>query len=88
MNPQGGLIPYVMPPVWKCPKPADEGPLPGEDRIRLDQSQPGPNVRCPIQDNEEEPVVEAEMDPFPPNSPQQDFVSLPEHGVLREDTLS
>jgi hypothetical protein len=37
---------------------------------------------------EEKPVVEADMDPLLPDSPQRDLVFVLEHGVLREDSPS
>ena len=43
------------------------------------------DVSCPIQDNEEEPVVEAETNPFRVDVPQEDFIFLPGHSILREE---
>ena len=74
--------------MFKRPEPPNEGPLPGEDRIRLNQRQSVLDVSSPIQDYEEEPVVEAEMNPFLPDFPQEDFIFLPEYGVLREGSPS
>jgi hypothetical protein len=44
------------------------------------------DLSCPIHDNEEERVVEAEMNPFLADFSQKDFVFLLEHGVFREES--
>ena len=44
-----------------------------------------PKVSCPIQDNEKQLIVDIEMNPLLPDSPQQDVVFLLEQRVFRED---
>jgi hypothetical protein len=69
-------------PVFKGPKPLQQCSLPGEDRFRLDQRQLVLDVSCPVQDNEEQLVVDAEFNPLLPDPPQQDLVFLLEQSVL------
>jgi hypothetical protein len=72
--------------VLKCPKPLHQGSLPVEQSFRLDQRQPLFDVGCPVQDNDEQLVAYAEMNPLLPNPPQQDFASLLVQRVFRENS--
>jgi hypothetical protein len=50
-----------------------------------EQQQNKMSVSCLIQDNEEQRVVNVEVNPLLPDSPQQDVILLLEQRVFRED---
>jgi len=55
--------------VFKGLKPLQQGSLPGEHCFRLDQRQLALDVGGPVQHNQEELIVEAEMDFLFPHLP-------------------
>ena len=60
--------------VFKGPEPLQQCSLPGEKRFRLDQRQSVLDIGRPVQDNQEQLVVDVEMDPLLPPFPCQDLV--------------
>lgn len=60
--------------VFKCPKPLSQSSLPAEERFRLNQRQSVLDIGRPVQDDQEQLVVDVEMDPLLPHFPCQDLV--------------
>lgn len=70
------------------PGPLQQDSLPREDCLRPDQRQLVLDFGCPVQDNEEELVVDFELNSLLPEPPPQDLVFPVEQGVLRDDIPS